>query len=318
MKDKDQITLKNTKAEILEALNDALKREKELAKIKSNPIKEQKIKKEEEAVKESKVNVDANIFSLELNEKYNKLLTAIDVLEKKLKDLYGVEGELNDLTLAINTHKDIVRSLDEKEKNKSLEVNNNISKLESEYKEKEEELKKNYDKLIRNMKIERDREVEEYNYKLKRDREIDNNKWMDEKSKRLLEIKTKEEETDKLLASAKENEKKFVSLEEEVSKIPNLLLEEYEKGKKDKEKELAKDFKFEKDLLVSEYKSTIDRQNDKIESLSVEIDRLNDMNKQLQIKMDKAYSELKDIATRTVEANGGVKILNNNNPEGNK
>lgn len=42
------------------------------------------------------------------------------------------------------------------------------------------------------------------------------------------------------------------------------------------------------------------------------------MNKQLQIKMDKAYSELKDIATRTVEANGGVKILNNNNPEGNK
>lgn len=74
---------------------------------------------------------------------------------------------------------------------------------------------------------------------------IDNNKWLDEKNKRLLEIKTKEEETDRLFASAKENEKKFVSLEEEVSKIPNLLLEEYEKGKKDKEKELAKDIKFE-------------------------------------------------------------------------
>ena len=157
---------------------------------------------------------------MKLNEKYNKLLIAIDVLEKKLKDLYGIEGEFNDLTLAINTHKDVVRFLDEKEKNKSLEVNNNINKLESEYKEKEEEL--------------------------------------------------------------------------------------------------AKDFKFEKDLLVSEYKNTIDRQNDKIEGLSVEIDRLNDMNKQLQNKMGKAYSELKDIATKTVEANGGVKILNNNNPDRNK
>ena len=42
------------------------------------------------------------------------------------------------------------------------------------------------------------------------------------------------------------------------------------------------------------------------------------MNKQLQNKMGKAYSELKDIATKTVEANGGVKILNNNNPDRNK
>ena len=42
------------------------------------------------------------------------------------------------------------------------------------------------------------------------------------------------------------------------------------------------------------------------------------MNKNLQTKMDKAYSELKDIATKTVEAHGGVKILANNNSETNK
>lgn len=36
------------------------------------------------------------------------------------------------------------------------------------------------------------------------------------------------------------------------------------------------------------------------------------MNINLQEKMDKAYAELKDIATRTVEANGGVKIIGNN------
>lgn len=36
------------------------------------------------------------------------------------------------------------------------------------------------------------------------------------------------------------------------------------------------------------------------------------MNINLQEKMDKAYAELKDIVTRTVETNGGVKIVGNN------
>ena len=36
---KEEISLKNTKAEILEALNEALEREKSLSKIKSDPIK---------------------------------------------------------------------------------------------------------------------------------------------------------------------------------------------------------------------------------------------------------------------------------------
>ena len=73
-----------------------------------------------------------------MNEKYNNLLISIDVMEKKLKELYDVEGELNNLTLVVNTHKDLVRSLTEKEKNKSLEIETKINKLESEYKEKEE------------------------------------------------------------------------------------------------------------------------------------------------------------------------------------
>ena len=42
------------------------------------------------------------------------------------------------------------------------------------------------------------------------------------------------------------------------------------------------------------------------------------MNNSLQEKLDKAYAEIKDMATRTVEANGGVKILGNNNPIDNK
>ena len=70
---KEEITLKNTKQEILDALNEALLREKNAAKIKSNPIEEEKSKKIESAVIESKKNVEQNIFSTELTNKFKDL-----------------------------------------------------------------------------------------------------------------------------------------------------------------------------------------------------------------------------------------------------
>ncbi len=60
---KEEITIKNTKAEILDALNDALEREKNMAKIKYEPEKEEKAKKIEQAVEVSKENVEQKVFS---------------------------------------------------------------------------------------------------------------------------------------------------------------------------------------------------------------------------------------------------------------
>ena len=38
----------------------------------------------------------------------------------------------------------------------------------------------------------------------------------------------------------------------------------------------------------------------------------------LQNKLDQAYNQIKEMATKTVEATGGVKILGNNSAESNK
>ena len=103
---KEEISLKNTKQEILDALNEALLREKNAAKIKSNPIEEEKSKKIESAVIESKKNVEQNIFSTELTNKFKDLEVAIKAEEEKLQNLYGVEKELNNLTLVIKWFRD--------------------------------------------------------------------------------------------------------------------------------------------------------------------------------------------------------------------
>ena len=312
---KEEITIKNTKAEILDALNAALEREKKIAITKSNPEKEEKEIKVAKAIESSKVNVEKNIFSEELNKKFNDLEIAIAAEEDKLKNLYGIEKELNELTLVINAGKDCVLEIENNKRIKSEELDNEIKELELKYKQKSEDLQEEYEKMAKDLKTKRDRENEEYEYKIKREREIDSNKWNDEKSERENKLAKAEEETRRLLEEAKEKVEYIKELEEKVHRIPELLEKEYARGKKEITVELERDHKYETELLKKDYINQIDRQNDKIEALKEEIANVNNLNNMLQEKMDKAYAQLKELATKTVESAGGVKIIGNNQGE---
>lgn len=312
---KEEITLKNTKAEILEALNDALEREKNIAKMKSNPEKEEKERKVKQAIETSKENVEKNIFSEELINKFKNLELAIASEEEKLNNLYGIEKELNDLTIVMNAGKDCLLDIENKKKEETEKLNLTIKELEERYKEKEQELQKEYDLKAKNLKQERDRENEEYNYKTKREREISNNKWEDEKQTREANLKAQEIETKKLLEEAKEKANNTKELEKKVNEIPTLLEKEYTRGRKDATSEIEKENKYQIELLKKDYQNTIDRQEDKINALKEELEKAHSLNSILQERMDKAYAELKELATKTVEATGGVKILGNNQTE---
>ena len=315
---KEEITLKNTKQEILDALNEALLRERNAAKVKSNPIEEAKAKQVEKAVTETKKNVEQNIFSQELVNKFKDLELAISAEEEKLQNLYGVEKELNNLTLVINTGKDFLINLENHKKNESAKIEENLKALEAEYTKKTNDLVKEFELKSESLKTERKREIEEYDYKVKRERELANNAWEDEKKSRELTLKLAEEQTKKLLDDAKEKAKYLEDLEKKVNDIPNLINKEYERGKKEATSELEKEYKYNTELLKKDFQNTIDRQNDKIITLQEELNKASALNTSLQEKMDKAYIELKELATKTVEANGGVKILGQNNQNENK
>lgn len=314
---KEEVTLKNTKAEILDALNAALEREKKLTSTKSDPEKEEKEKNIEKAIEVSKVNVEQKIFSEELNKKFNDLEIAIAAEEEKLRNLYGIEKELSNITIVINAGKDCIAEIENNKKIETEKLNNSIKELEEEYKIKTDELKSEYEAKAKALKIERDREIEEYNYKTKREREISNNKWEDEKREREEKLAKLEEETNKLLEEAKANVEHMEDLEKKVNEIPTILKTEYEKGRKEATAELEKEHKYAIELLKKDFKNTIDRQEDKITSLKEELEKANNLNVTLQEKLDKAYVEVKELATKTVEATGGVKILGNT-PNDNK
>ena len=310
---KEEITLKNTKAEILEALNEALEREKNISKMKYEPQKEDEKKKAEKAIETTRENVEQKIFSDDLNNKFKELEVAIKAEEEKLKDLYGIENELSNLVVVINAGKDYMAKLENEKEQKSQELENSIEELENQYKSKMEDLEKEYELKAKNLKMERDREIEEYNYKTKREREISNNKWEDEKFQREKLLCEKEQKAQELLQKAEENEEHIKELENRVNEIPNLLSEEYARGKSDATSELGKENKYATELLKKDFQNTIDRQNDKIEALKEELQKANNEKESLQNKLDKAYTQIKEMATKTVEATGGVKILGNSN-----
>ena len=267
----EEITLKNTKTEILEALNAALEREKNLSKMKYEPEKEEKERKISQAVEKTKENVDKKIFSEELNNKFKDLEIAINAEEEKLKNLYGIEKELINFIAVVNAGKDYMAELENNKKIKLEELNNNITELEEQYKTKKLELEKEYEITSKKLKTERDREIEEYNYKIKRDREIANNKWEDEKAERENILAKKEEKIKEVEEEINSKKEYIKELESKVNEIPAIIEKEYARGRKEATSEIEKDNKYATEILKKDFQNTIDRQKDKIESLQEEI-----------------------------------------------
>ena len=184
-----------------------------------------------------------------------------------------------------------------------------IATLENEYANKLKELSNTYKEEETRLKTERSRELEEYNYIIKREREINTNAWLDEKKQREIALEQKELEINKMIEDAKNNEQYLKDLENQVALFPELLEKEYAKGKKDATTEIEKENKYQTELLKKDFGSTIDRQNDKIIALENEVKKYTEANNILQEKLDKAYLEIKDMATKTVQASSNVKII---------
>lgn len=324
-----EITMKSTKAEIMEAYKAAVEKLDSKNAMIDDPAKEAAAKLKVEVVKSADATAKEDIFNPEIIKKYNDLTDAIEIKQIELDELYGIETKANAMAAMINAYKEKNEELKEaqaaKEAALEAELGEKKAVLETEIeilKQQKQEVMDSINTEAKakedEIKLARSREEDEYAYNLKRNRKAANDKWEDEKAARekVLELR----ETAALEKETELNAKAdyIKELETKVEEIPTLIAaateEGIKKGKADADKSnafevrgLKKDAEYQKQLL-----------EDKIERFASDLANTRAEKVELQQKLDDAYAQMTELAARTVESTGGVKILNGQTQQNNK
>lgn len=324
-----EVTMKSTKAEIMEAYKAAVEKLDSKNAMIDDPAKEAAAKLKAEVIKSADETAKEDIFNPEIIKKYNDLTEAIEIKQLELDELYGIETKANAMAAMINAYKEKNEELKEtqvaKEATMEAELGEKKAALEAEIEKLKQQKQEVMDSINTEakakeaeIKLARSREEDEYAYNLKRNRKAANDKWEDEKAARekILELR----ETAALEKETELNAKAdyIKELEAKVEEIPTLIAaateEGVRKGKADADKSnafevraLKKDAEYQKQLL-----------EDKIERLTSDLADAKAEKVDIQQKLDDAYAQMRELAAKTVESTGGVKILNGQTQQNNK
>lgn len=315
-----KITSKSTKAEIMQAYEEAKKKLDAIEMAKDDPIKEKEKENINKTIESAEKLIGLGILNPEIAESYENLTKAIDMKKAELKDLYGIEKEANSFVALVNAFKDKQREQEEKAEETIQKIKDDAEKIKAEIEEEIEILKKkkenekkqlqeDYQNVKNQIEKDRAREEEEYLYDLKRKRKVENDEWEDKKTQREKAIAEKEKSLDDRELDIISKEDHITVLEKEVAAIPDQVEEAYnkglEKGKKDTEKSKA----FEIRAIETKHEYEKKDLESQIARLTSDLTEAKEENKILQTKLDDAYAQMKELAVDTVKHVGGVKIL---------
>ena len=323
------ITMKSTKQEIMDAYLAAKKTLDEQASMKDDPVATAKAEQEAQIIVSAEVTVNEDILNPAIIEKYKKLNAAIELKTKELNNLYGIESEANSLVAIINAHKDKVSEIETNYKQKT-------ELLQKEYNQKKAEL----DEDIANLKLEkqnildsinteanearaevakkRAREEEEYTYNRDRQRQIEENEWNDKKEEEEKELEKRVAEVTKREEALTDQSDYIIELEGKVNSSPTLVEDAKAEGVKQGKADADKSNAFEVRALKKENEYNTNLLNDKIERLTSDLENVKSEKADLQARLDDAYTRMNELAMKTTEATGGVKILNSTSNQAGK
>lgn len=303
------VTIKNTKQEIYDALVEAEEKVKALKEQNFNPAETVIEKANAETIKSAEESIKNNLFSEELSKKFIDLEAAIILKQKELEEMYEIDQELQNLTVIANAGKEMSAKIEADKAAKKAEYAQMTDELVREYAAKKKALEEEFVAKQLELKKTRDREIEEYEYTLKRNRSKENDDWADEKAKREAEIAALEAEAKAKFDEASEKTNYIKELEDKVEAIPELIEKAKEEAAEAARKEEAKEYGYKKAMTEKEHGYAIQRLEDKIDILTSDLNKANTLVDSLQAKLDNAYDQIRELATKTVESTGGVKIL---------
>ena len=330
-----KLSVSNTKQEMLEAYNAALKQLEAQREAELKPEKRLEEKKAKEVIQASeslssegvakeisnlKIETSKTLAQISdrLEEEVNKfraIQSAIALKEKELQELYEIERSAVTLAALIESQNQKRQAFELEMAEKKETLSQEIEALRAE-REKE---KNDYDAEIKERDIaekkRRDREKEEYDYSFKREQKLTKDKFEDEKGKLEKEIQIKRQQTESEL---KEREKAITEREEElnelrkkVSAFPKEMETTVAKANKETTEKLILEAKNREELQKREFVGERNVLTTRIESLEKIVKEQSDQIIKLTQQLEKAYQQVQEIAVKTIEGSSTIKSFAN-------
>lgn len=317
-----KLSMASTKQEMLEAYNTLLKQLQEKEKTELRPEEEIEKKKKKEvveiadslssagvakAVSDLKLEMSKTLIQLSerLEEevvKYRKVKEAVEVKERELEEIFGIQKASQSLAALLETQ------------NRKRQEFENEDEIRRKDREKDEEL---YEAKLKERDAEevrrRQREKEEYEYTFKREQLLNKNKSDDEKLKLEKELLAKKEAVEKQLAERErqlsEKEDKLIELQKKVDSFPKELDTAIQKAVKETTERLQAEARNKEEFLKKSFEGERGVLSVKIESLErLSKDQKEQITK-LSQQLEKAYQQIEDIAVKTVGSTFEMKSL---------
>lgn len=338
----EEVSMKNTKAELLDAYNtlfDELKRKEEAA-LKPEKIKEEKQKNEVVKVADTIISNGAIKQIRELQESINKELTslgekmdkeaeeylglknAISIKQKELEEIYGIEKEAMTLAGLLETQKIKKEEFDLEMTERKKQLEEEILQTRTEWQKEREAHALATKEAEMEEKKRRERDIEEFKYQFKREQELSKNKFADEAAKQVKELAEKKESIEKELAEKEKSieereanlesqEKRTKELEGRVASFDAEMSDNRDKIIKETTDSLTRQHNAEKALMTKQYEGEINVLNTKIETLQGIIsDQKKQIDNQIQ-QLEKSYKKVEEIAMKALDHTQASKIMAN-------
>ena len=265
-----EVTLKSTKAEIMEAYKAAKAKLDAQAQLTDDPVKAAMAEKKAATLASADDIATQDILNPDIIAKYNDLKDAISIKQGELKNLYDLDAEAHSFVA----------------------------------------MKKESDELKAALKKEREREEEEYDYNINRDRKAADDDWTDKVTKREKELNERIAAVRADEAEIAEKTAYIEELEKKVKEIPQMLQEATNEGIKKGKADADRSNAFEVRYLKQENEYKVKDLTNQISKLLEDVSSLTSEKTELRKKLDDAYAQMRELAADTVRSTGGVKILN--------
>ena len=327
----EEISTKNTKAEILKAYEQLLKKLEN--EKKEQPKQMQQEKQQNDVLSKMKnastKNIVASIHGLKgtlnnsleeleisLTNEYKKLeeiQLAISIEKQNLEDLYSLSATTDSLAAMLLTQEKAKEDFEQEMKTKKEALELEISQLKEQIattKANHSSEEKEYNEHLTKT---RKREEEEYQYTLKTTRQKEADVYAEKRIKLEKELAEKTQAFEQEIAQRESTLKAAENELQELRKTSEKFPAELEKALKEKEKtiteQLTNRFVFEKELLSKQTEGELNLKNQTIESLREKITEMQLQIKELTEKANKAENNVKDIAVKAIESSSKIQLF---------